>query len=67
MIRLREAVEEISEDEDVEEAMDLAVAVDLLPVIIAVEQDITLGTVRTLLQHVSIVNLMIIQYRSVPY
>ena len=61
MIRLKEAVEETLEDEAVEEAMDLAVAVDLLPVITVEEHDIMLGIARTLLQPASIVNLMIIQ------
>ena len=61
MIRLKEAVEETLEDEAVEEAMDLAVAVDLLPVITVEEQDIMLGIARTLLQPANIVNLMITQ------
>ena len=61
MNRLRVAVEEISEDEAMEEAMDLAVAVDQLPVITVEERDITLGTARTLLQHASIVSPMTIQ------
>ena len=58
---LVKAVEEISEDEAVEETMDLAVAVDRSPAITVEEQDITLGSARTLLQHASIVNPMTIQ------
>ena len=61
LTRLKVAVEEISEDEAVEEAMDLAVAVDQLPVITVEEQDIMLGTIKTLLQHASIVSPMTIQ------
>ena len=60
MIRHKVAVEVILEDEAVEELMDLAVAVDLLPVTTVEEQDIMLGIARTLLQPASIVSLMTI-------
>ncbi len=59
MIRHKVAVEVISEDEAVEELMDLAVAVDRSHAITVEEQDIMLGIVRTLLQLASIVNPMI--------
>ena len=60
MNRLVKAVEVISEDEAMEEPMDLAVAVDRSLAITVEEQDIMLGTVRTLLQPASIVNPMTI-------
>ena len=61
MNRHRVAVEVISEDEAVEELMDLAVAVDRSHAITVEEQDIMLGIARTLLQPANIVNLMITQ------
>ena len=67
MNRLEKAVEAISEDEAVEEPMDLAVAMDMSPAITVEEHDIMLGTARTLLQHASTVSPMTIQLRSVPY
>ena len=62
MIRLMLAMEEDSEDEDVEEALamekDLAMAMDLLLVTTVELWDITLGIVRTLVRHVSIASPM---------
>ena len=60
MIWHKVAVEVISEDEAMEELMDLAVAMDRSHAITVEEQDIMLGIVRTLLQHASIVNPMTI-------
>ena len=60
MNRLVKTVDQISEDEAVEEALALAVAVDRLPAITVEVQDIMLGTVKTLLQHASTVSPMTI-------
>ena len=60
MIRHKVAVEVISEDEAMEELMDLAVAVDRSHAITVEEHDIMLGISRTLLQHASTVSLMTI-------
>ena len=60
MNQLVKAVEEILEDEAMEEPMDLAVAVDRSPAITVEVQDIMLGTVRTLPQHVNTASLMTI-------
>ena len=60
MIRHKVAVEVITEDEAVEEPMDLAMAVDQSHAITVEEQDIMLGIVRTLLQHINTISPMII-------
>ena len=71
MIQLMLAVEEDSQDEDMEEALamekDLAVAMDRSLVTIVELQDIVLGTVGTLVQHVSIASPMITLQKSVRY